>query len=219
MNMQEYILNEIKSIGLNRQVKRAKEICKGLPVTHIPVVENNRLIGCFLESDIQTYENEETLLKEISHLLDFFYVNDDISLLELIKQFADHDCNIIPVLNKEKEYLGYFELSDILDLFSEHPFLLEHGTMLVVEKFHKDYSFSEISQIVESNNGKILGLYISSKNGDTTQITLKIISEDINEIIQTFRRYNYNVLSEHEDDFYLQDLKDRSEYLQRYLNM
>ena len=43
--------------------------------------------------------------------------------------------------------------------------------------------------------------------------------KDINEIIQTFRRYNYSVLSLHEDDFYLQDLKDRSDYLQKYLDM
>ena len=45
------------------------------------------------------------------------------------------------------------------------------------------------------------------------------ICEDINEIIQTFRRYNYTVISEHKDDFYLQDLKERSDYLQKYLNM
>jgi hypothetical protein len=51
------------------------------------------------------------------------------------------------------------------------------------------------------------------------QATIKINSEDINEIIQTFRRYNYNVISEHKDDFYLQDLKDRSDYLQKYLDM
>ena len=27
------------------------------------------------------------------------------------------------------------------------------------------------------------------------------------------------VISEHKDDFYLQDLKDRSDYLQKYLDM
>ena len=52
-----------------------------------------------------------------------------------------------------------------------------------------------------------------------TQATIKISSDDINEIIQTFRRYNYIVMSLHKDDFYLQDLKDRSDYLQKYLDM
>ncbi len=219
MNMKEYILNEIKGITLQSSVKSAKKICKGFPVTHIPVVEDYQLMGCFSESDIQTSENEDSSLSEIMDLLDFFYVNDDISLLELVKQFADHDCNIIPVLNNEKKYLGYFDLADILDLFSEHPFLYEHGTLLVVEKSHKDYSFSQVAQIVESNNGKILGQYISEDDGSTTQITIKVVSDDVNEIIQTFRRYNYNVISNHEDDYYLQDLKDRSDYLQKFINM
>ena len=78
---------------------------------------------------------------------------------------------------------------------------------------------SEVSQIVESNNENILGLYISNQTSDIIQATVKINSEDINEVIQTFRRYNYNLISEHKDDFYLQDLKDRSDYLQKYLNM
>ena len=87
------------------------------------------------------------------------------------------------------------------------------------EKNKKDFSVSEVSQIVESNNATILALYISNQTSDAIQATLKINSEDINEVIQTFRRYNYNLISEHKDDFYLQDLKDRSDYLQKYLDM
>jgi len=91
--------------------------------------------------------------------------------------------------------------------------------MIVIEKNKKDFSVSEVSQIVESNNATILALYISNQTSDAIQVTLKINSEDINEVIQTFRRYNYNLISEHKDDFYLQDLKDRSDYLQKYLDM
>ena len=125
----------------------------------------------------------------------------------------------MPVLNDKKKYIGYYELNDILEVFSASPFLFNEGVSIVVEKNKKDFSISEVSQIVESNDGKILGLYISSEISDTREVTIKINSEDINEIIQTFRRYNYNVISEHKDDFYLQDLKDRSDYLQKYLDM
>lgn len=219
MNVKEYILNEISGIDLQTPVGRAQQICAGFPVSHIPIVDDVHLVGCFSERDIRTLESEESNLGTYMDLLDFFYVNDDISLLELLKQFADHDCNIIPVLDKEKQYLGYFDLADILDLFAENPFLYEHGTLLVIEKQRKDYSFSQVAQIIESNNGKILGLFISEADGITTQITIKVVSDDVNEIIQTFRRYNYNVISNHEDDYYLQDLRDRSDYLQKYLDM
>jgi len=48
---------------------------------------------------------------------------------------------------------------------------------------------------------------------------LKFDAPDINKIFQAFRRYNYKVLSDHQEDFYLEDLKERSIYLQKYLNI
>jgi hypothetical protein len=88
-----------------------------------------------------------------------------------------------------------------------------------LEKEIQDFSFSQVCQIVETNNGKVLGLFISEISGAIVKITLKFNAREINEIIQTFRRYNYNVLSKHKEDFYLEDLKERSDYLQKYLNI
>ncbi len=219
MNLKEYILNEVKVLTLQSAVKDAQKLCKGFPITHVPIVEDNRLIGSISESDSQTIEDNHSLISEYIHLVDFFFATENVTLLDLIKLFADNDCNIMPVLNKEKKYLGYFDLNDILDVFSSSPFLYSDGVVIVAEKLKKDFSASEVSQIVESNNGTLLGFYISNETSDNTQLTVKISSEDINEIIQTFRRYNYNIVSQHKDDFYLQDLKDRSDYLQKYLDM
>ena len=219
MNLHEYILNEIRGMSLSDSVKSAQKLFESFPITHIPIVENGRLLGCISESDIQTMEDTSLPISEHSHLIDFFFANENATVLELITRFADNDCNMMPVLSKEKEYLGYFELSDILDIFSNSPFLHSNGVEIVAEKSKKEFAASEVAQIVESNNGKVMGLYISNQTSEITQVTVKVSSDDINEIIQTFRRYDYNIISRYEDDFYLQDLKDRSEYLQKYLDM
>lgn len=125
----------------------------------------------------------------------------------------------MPVLNEKSEYIGYYELLDIIGLFNQTPFLNEPGGILLIEKGLKDYSFSEISQIVESNNGKLLGAFISEMNENQVQITLKVGNAPLNSIIQSFRRFNYNIVIDKEDDSYLKDLKDKSDYLQRYLNI
>lgn len=219
MNINDFILKEIKELTLQSTVKSAQKVCKNLPITHIPVVENGKLIGCLPESDIQTIEDKDQKLSEYSYLLDNFYTNEKATLLDLIALFADNDCNLIPVLNKEMDYIGYYELSDILDAFADSPFLHNESETLIIDKDKSDYSMSQIAQIVEASNGKILGFYLSSENQNNIQITLKIITEDINEIIQTFRRYDYNVITQHEDDFYLEELKDRAAYLRKYLDM
>ena len=78
---------------------------------------------------------------------------------------------------------------------------------------------SQITQIVESNNGKLLGIFISEATNDKVQVTIKITLGSMNEIIQSFRRFNYEIVSEHHEDNYLNVLKERSEYLDKYLNM
>lgn len=219
MNINNYILKDLKTLHLNSSVKSAQKQCKNFPITHIPVVEDGKLIGSFAESDIQTIENKEDTINTYSYLLDPFFANEKASALELLKLFADNDCNIIPVLNSDKNYVGYYDLADVLDVFTNSPFLIDESVTLIVEKYEKEYSMSEIAQIVESNNAKLLGMYISLRKSDTVEVTVKIASEEINEVIQTFRRYNYTVISKHEDDIYLEDLKDRSDYLQKYLKM
>ena len=219
MNLQEYILREIKELPLSSSIKSIQKVFEVFPITHIPIVDNGMLVGCISESDAQTIEDEESTVSEHSHLVDFFFADEKTTVLELIRLFADYDSNMMPALNKDKQYVGYFDLGDIIDVFSTSPFLHQNGVEIVAEKLKKEYSASEVTQIVESNNGKLLGMYISQETSDMSQITIKISSEDVNEIIQTFRRYNYNIISQHEDDFYLQDLKDRSDYLQKYLDM
>ena len=122
-------------------------------------------------------------------------------------------------LFEKNNYLGYYELEDVVRFLHETPFLKEEGGILVVEKDVTQISFSQISQIVESNNGKILGIFISNISNVKAEITVKISQSDMNEIIQTFRRHEYEIISEHQEDSYLNSLKERSDYLDKYLNI
>ena len=219
MNINEFILKEIEPLRLNSSVKDAQELLKKHQITHFPVLENDKLLGSFAEYDIQNIDFKKGELVAYSHLLNSFFADEKATVIELFKIFADNDTNIIPILNEEKNYIGYYDLRDVLDIFSTSPFMIEESETLTVKKLESDYSMSEVSQIVESNGGKLLGAFISEKNEEFIEVTLKIVSEEINEIMHTFRRYDYEIVSNHENDIYLEDLKNRSEYLQKYLEM
>ena len=219
MNINDYILKDIKALRLKDSVKKAQKLFKNSPITHFPLVENGKLLGSFAEDDMHTIDNKKAILSSQTHLLNSFFTDEKASVLQLLKTFADNNTSIIPVLNKDRNYIGYYELCDVLDVFSMSPFMLELSETLIVEKLENDYSMSEVTQIVETNGAKLLGIYISEKHDNYVQVTLKVISEEINEIMQTFRRYDYKIISSHENDLYLEDLKYRSEYLQKYLEM
>ena len=107
----------------------------------------------------------------------------------------------------------------MISQFKETPFLHEPGNILIIEKAFKDFTFGEISQIVESHNSHLLGAFVSKIEDEMAEITLKISPSGMNEIIQSFRRYGYLIISEHQEDSFNKNLKDRSKYLDKYLNI
>lgn len=217
MNITEYILNDFYPLTTQSTVKEALKLFEMYPITHIPVLDNTDYVGCISQTDILTIDNKNELLIEFIDIFDHFHVNSTQALLDVLKIFANNDTNILPVIENHN-YLGYVDLNAILDEFSQTPFLSADGFILMVEKTTTDYTMSEVSQIIESNNGIVLGCYESKRNSDKVEITLKVSSQEINEIIQTFRRYNYTIITEHKDDIYLEELKNRADYLQNFLN-
>jgi len=218
MLLREYIINDIKPLETSDLIDDVQQLFNQLTYSHIPIKRENIYIGSMSENDAHCFESDKSIQDHVYVLEGFFVRNTDI-WLDVLEAFAQNDANIMPILDEKNNYLGYYELNDIMSLFNETPFLAEAGGIIIIEKGYNDYSFSEVCQIVESNNAKLLGAFISKIENDVVQITLKIASVGLNDIIQSFRRYSYNLVSGHEDDLFLKNLKDRSDYLDKYLNL
>ena len=218
MPLSEFIINDVKPLTLEDQIKDAQVLFNQLTYSHIPVKNDDLFIGSISETDAHCFDSEKAL-KDYVYAVEGFHVYKHTLWLDVLEAFAQKDTNIMPVLDEKNNYLGYYELNDIISLFNNTPFFSEAGSILIVEKGYNDYSFSEVCQIIESNNAKLFGAFISSIENDVVQITIKIGNSSLNEIIQTFRRYSYNIVSGQEEDAFLENLKDRSDYLNRYLDL
>lgn len=218
MPLRDYIINDVKPLNVNDYIKDAQLLFNQLTYSHIPLKKDEIYMGCISETDAHCFESDK-LISEYLYTIEGFYARNNSPWLDVLESFAQNDTNIMPVLDEKNNYLGYYELNDIISLFNETPFFSELGGIIIVEKGYNDYSFSEISQIVESNNAKLLGAFISKMENDVVQITIKIGNSGLNDIIQTFRRYSYNIISGHEEDDFIKTLKDRSDYLNKYLNL
>lgn len=218
MNTEQYITNDIAPFDVTTKIQEIQTAFNQLTFSHIPIKKDGLYIGCISENDAHCFD-EDKYLTDYLFALDSFFVTKKTNWLDILEAFAVHESNIMPILDKNNKYIGYYELLDIMNIFHDTPFLNETGGIIVVEKTAKDHSFSEISQIIESNEAKILGVFISNIENDIVRTTIKIGHIGMNAIVQTFRRYNYHVVSNHEEDKFLDDLKDRSNYLDKYLNI
>ena len=83
------------------------------------------------------------------------------------------------------------------------------------------YSLVQISQIVESNDTKILSFFLNRISGTTRlEIILKLDKEDLSPVIQSFSRYNYQIKAVYLDNSMLNDLyQDRYDQFMKFMNI
>ncbi|MDA0326389.1 MAG: acetoin utilization protein acuB [Bacteroidetes bacterium] len=218
MPLDQYIINDLRPFDVSSKIKELQEVFNQLTYSHVPIQKDGVYIGCLSETDVYCFDGNEKV-EDVLYAVEHFFVDQSAIWLDILDTFALNDSNLMPVLDSNHNYLGYYLLIDIISLFRNTPFFSEPGGTVIIEKAYKDYSLSEICQIVESNNVKMLGVFVSKINNDMVQVIIKIENSGLSAIFETLRRYGYTIISGHEDDRFLKTLKDRSAYLNRYLNL
>jgi predicted XRE-type DNA-binding protein len=84
----------------------------------------------------------------------------------------------------------------------------------------RNFSFSEISKLVETNDAQItqLNTYWDGNNGSFL-VTLKINKFEISDIISTFQRYEYQVKYYFGEELYENELRSNYDHLMNYLSI
>uniref|UniRef100_UPI0030DB078A CBS domain-containing protein n=1 Tax=Maribacter arcticus TaxID=561365 RepID=UPI0030DB078A len=218
MHIQEHIITTIPVFEIKDTFEKVLDFFQDTTYSHVAVVEEGRFLGVFSGNDAETLL-PDTKIEEFRYELQSFFVRGETNWLDILEAFARNEANLLPILNEKEEVVGYYDLTDIVTVFIDTPFFTDPGSILVVATGIKDYSFSQIAQIVESNNAKLIGGFITDTQNDIIQVTLKITTDNYNKVVQTFRRYNYHILFGNSDDQFLEDLKERSDYLDKYLNV
>ena len=102
--------------------------------------------------------------------------------------------SVVPVLVDNGRFKGVITTSDLIRHIAGLSSMDQPGGIIVLELIERDYSLSQIAQIVESNNIKVLSMYITSPPESTKlEVTLKVNTEDLVSVTRTFERYNYEV--------------------------
>jgi predicted transcriptional regulator len=220
MYARELISEDIPPLKTSDTGERALAWMDEFRVSHLPIVNNVDFLGLISESDIFDFNSASEPIGGHSLNLSRPFVFDYQHTYDVLKVMSSLKLSVIPVLNDKDQYLGLIHLSTLLQHFAEMASMKESGGLLVLELNIHDYSLSEISRIVESNDGKILSLYISSHIDSTKlEVTIKINKADLSSIIQTFNRYNYTIKASFHQSEYVDDLKDRFDSFMSFLNI
>ncbi len=190
-------------------------------VSHLPIVNNSELLGLISDADIYDMNTPEEPVGSHKLSLNRPYVYASQHIYDVISIFSINKLTTLPVLNEKNEYQGLISLSDLLQKTAEIMAVDNKGGILVLELNEKDYMLSQIAQIVESNDAKILSLYVFSPADSTKlEITLKINRTDLSAIVQTFERFNYAIKASFSNNDLVDDLlNERLDSFLKYLSI
>lgn len=220
MIAKELISDNIPPIKPNDTGLRALKWMEEFKVSHLPVVDGRSFLGLISDNDILDMEVPE---QEISTLADFYdkvFIPENKHYYDALKIISDDHLSVLPVLDTEGNYAGSISVNHIIEKLSTMAAVNEPGSVLILEVRNHDYSLSQISQIVESNDARILSAHISGNYEGNLDVTLKINKPEINGVIQTFQRYGYVIKSNFQiNNFYQEDLRNRFEGLMNFLKL
>lgn len=190
-------------------------------ISHLPIVNNQDFLGLISDADIYDMNQPEEPVG--NHALALFkpYVTTEQHIFEVIGLASRLKLSVIPVLDNQNHYKGVITTADLIRHLAGISSLDQPGGIIVLEMTEHDYSLSQIAQIIEGNNVKVLSIYItSSKDSTKMEVTIKVNTSDLSSVIRTFERYNYEVMTwvttnDTMDDFY----SERYDQLMKYLNI
>jgi acetoin utilization protein AcuB len=190
-------------------------------ISHLPVVNNQDFLGLISDTDIYDLNHPEEPIG--NHALTLFkpYVTTEQHIFEVIGLASRLKLSVVPVLDSKNHFKGVITTSDLIRHMAGISSMDQPGGIIVLELIERDYSLSQIAQIVESNNVKVLSMYITSPPESTKlEVTLKVNSGELVSVIRTFERYNYEVKTwvtnnDLMDRFYT----ERFDLLMKYLNI
>lgn len=212
------VIPSLKTSDLGQTALNWMEIFR---VSHLPIVNNQDFLGLISDADIFDMNHPEESIG--NHALTLFkpFVDSEQHIFEVIGLASKLKLTVVPVLDSHGHYKGVITTSDLIRHIAGFSSMDQPGGIIVIGLTERDYSLSQIAQIVESNNIKVLCMYITSPPDSTKlEITLKVNSGELGSVIRTFERYNYEVKTWVSSNDSMDNLySDRFDMLMKYLNI
>ena len=218
MLTRDLISNSIPYLHQEDKVFHALQLMNDYHVAHLPVVENESYLGIISEEQLLQSDDDKQI-KQLQVADGTTSVQAKDHFLKAIQTAVVNKLSIVPVV-EEKQIIGIVTYVDLLRNASEFLSLNEPGALIVLEIEGKNYSFSEINRIVESNDAQITQLNtLTDPETGMMQVTIRLSKLEVSDIISTFQRYEYNVKHYFGEEIYENELRTNFDNLMNYLNI
>jgi acetoin utilization protein AcuB len=214
----DFIDPSIVPLKISDSVAVAIDFFKEFSVRQLPVVQDNICIGILSLDEIEEELADIPVLDFIN--LNYSFASDYDHIYEVMRAISEQSLTLFPIIDENNNYLGCITVASLFKNYVNCAAFSQPGSIVVLEMDKKNYSLAEIARIVESENKVILSSLLSSNGeSDRLEITLKLNSTQIQNLLSTFERFGYNIKATFDEEDVKDTLKNRYESLMTYLNV
>lgn len=202
-------------------VARAMELMNNARMSQLVVADGGTYLG-MVEEDLLLDYDEGTILNNTA--IDYLgvFVLGYQHLYELLGTASRYDLKCLAVLDDEQTFVGTLVVADLYQRFAELLGTYEPGAIIEMNLSTRDYSLSEISRLIESENAKVTGSYVTGNTQDydnPLRITLKLNKTDISAIVATLERFGYIIDATYAHTPFEHVDQQRYDMLMKYLSI
>ena len=212
--------NDIPQLQLQDTVAKALQLFGDFKVSHLPVVDEEKFVGLISEEDLLDANNEHMVVKLLQEDFILASINENDHFLHAVNISNQYQTNVVPVINLEKELVGTISGQALLRTLGNFSGSEEVGGIIVFEMERSQFSISEISRIVESNEATILHLNTTMQpETGLLRVTIHINKRELSAIIAAFERYEYDVIYYFGEERFENEIQSNYRHLMNYLDI
>jgi acetoin utilization protein AcuB len=220
MTAKDLITDEVPPLKVTDSGSKALRWMDEFKVSHLPVINGQTFVGIISDADIFDLNTPDEEIHNLKIPLVRPFVTEGQHAFDVLKIMWELNLTVIAIVDAEYTYMGAVTYKSFIGKLAGLSAISDPGGIIILEMAANNYSLTQISQIVEGNDAKILACYLTTNTDSTLiEVTLKINKEELTPILQTFFRYNYTVKASFHQQGYSDDLKERFDQLMHYINL
>lgn len=221
MIAEELINQMIPALKPTDKAEKAIIWMEELKTNQLPVIDNRHFKGLISEDIILESNDLDRKISEFKLISEHCYVNEDQHLFDIIRLAQECESELVAIIDSKGVFMGVSRHEDTMKAFSNTLAVQGQGGIIVMEMRFIDYSMAEISRLVEADDAKILGSYLSQDHKDPNFVflTLKLNKEDLTTVIATLERFDYKIVAKFHESNNGNTEKERLDNLLNFLNI
>ena len=212
--------NDIPQLQLQDTVAKALQLFSDFKVSHLPVVAEEKFVGLISEEDLLDANNKNMLIELLQKDFILASINENDHFLQAVNISNQYQTNIVPVINFDKELVGTISGQTLLRTLGYFSGSQEIGGIIVLEMERNQFTISEISRIVESNEATVLHLNTTLQpETGLLRVTIHINKKELSAVIAAFERYEYDVVHYFGEEKFENEIQSNYRHLMNYLDI